>query len=371
MPNNPITTVQELRDHLDVAMKIEHATIPPYLLALYTIRPDSNPEATRILRTVVVEEMLHLTLAANLLNAVGGTPDLTAKDFVPRYPAPLPDGETDFKVSLRPFSRAALDTFLCIERPKKAPTPEKRMIAKGTRKMAFTMRHPQDPKQELMYYSIGEFYEAIAGGLRTLSKGKGGSSLFCGKAENQAGPEYFYSGGGALMEVKDLDTALAAIDTIITQGEGFDQGVFNNKGELAHDFRFEQLKLGRYYLAKNAEGKPDTPGHPTGPELKVDWDAIYPSKVDARLDDYNNYPELHAAAVAFNREYFCFLRLLTKAYNGQPSLLLTEAVPRMFALRNLMLQLIHVPLPGMTGVNAAPTFEMPDGEIHCPEEVSQ
>jgi hypothetical protein len=379
MPNNPITTIPELHEHLKVAMQLEHATIPPYLLALYTIHPDTNLEATRILRTVVVEEMLHLTLAANIFNAVDGTPNLLASDFVPQYPAPLPDGETDFKVSLRPFSCAAVDTFLNIERPRKAPTPDKRMIHKGARRFAFTLQHPEDPKHELAYYSIGEFYDAIADGLRYLNNkhSKGGSPLF--RDKNQVGPKYYYSGGAHLIEVNDLKTALKAIHTIIQQGEGFDReeggefirSIVTNDGELSHDFRFEQLKLGRYYLTKNAEGKPDKPGHPTGPELKVDWDAVYPTKVNAKLSDYTDYPELHAAAVAFNREYFCFLRLLNSAYNGQPNLLLTDAVPKMFALRNLMLQLIHVPMPGMTGFNAAPTFEMPHEEIICPEKVTQ
>jgi len=378
MPNNPITTTLELHQHLYVAMQLEHATIPPYLLALYTIHPDTNLEATRILRTVVVEEMLHLTLAANILNAVGGTPKLIAAGFVPKYPAPLPDGETDFKVSLRPFSCAALDIFLNIERPSKAPTPDKRMIHKGARRLAFSLQHPGDPKQELAYYSIGEFYEAIAEGLKYLDKhSESGSPLF--RDKNQVGPKYYYSGGAKLIEVNDLKTALKAIDTIIQQGEGFDKedgrglgrSIVTEDGELSHDFRFEQLKLGRYYLTKNAEGIPDKPGHPTGPELKVDWDAVYPAKVNATLSDYTDYPELHAAAVAFNREYFCFLHLLNKAYNGEPDLLLTDAVPKMFALRNLMLQLIHVPMPGMTGFNAAPTFEMPSEEITCPEKVTQ
>jgi hypothetical protein len=379
MPNNPITTIRELHEHLYVAMQLEHATIPPYLLALYTIRPDTNMEAARILRTVVVEEMLHLTLAANIFNAVGGTPSLLASDFVPKYPAPLPDGETDFKVSLRPFSCAALDTFLNIERPRKAPTPDKRMIHKGARRFAFTLQHPEDPKNELAYYSIGEFYEAIAEGLKYLNKKHSESNTPLFRDKNQVGPKYYYSGGAKLIEVNDLHTALKAINTIIQQGEGFDREadgrlsrlITTEDGELSHDFRFEQLKLGRYYLTKSADGKPDKPGHPTGPELKVDWDAVYPAKVNARLSDYTNYPELHAAAVAFNREYFCFLRLLNRAYNGEPNLLLTDAVPKMFALRDLILRLIHVPMPGMTGFNAAPTFEMPNEEINCPDKVTQ
>jgi hypothetical protein len=367
MPNIPIATIQELHDHLRVAMELEHATIPPYLLALYTIRPDTNPEATRILRTVVVEEMLHLTLAANLLNAVGGKVDLTVPEFVPSYPAPLPDGEDDFTVSLRPFSCAALDTFLNIERPKKAPSDDKKMVDRGGRKMAFSMQHTNHP--ELSYYSIGEFYQAIADGLRTLNDAarQGDRPLFCGVPEKQVGPEFYYSGGAKLLKVDDLDTAIEAIDTIIEQGEGFDTGIFSDSGELSHDYRFEQLKIGRYYLAKNASGKPDKPGYPTGPELRVDWDAVFPAKVNAKLADYADYPELHSAAVAFNQEYFHFLGLLTQAFNGEPSLLQTEAVPKMFVLRNLILQLVHVPLPG-TSFHAAPTFEMPNRDVPRPEE---
>ena len=121
MSESRITTLEELHDYLYLAMQIEHATIPPYLLALYSIHPMTNSDATHVLRVVVVEEMLHLTLAANILNAVGGKPDLTVKGFVPQYPAYLPTGETDFAVPLQAFSEDAVDTFLKIERPAKAP----------------------------------------------------------------------------------------------------------------------------------------------------------------------------------------------------------------------------------------------------------
>jgi hypothetical protein len=367
MPTNHITTVEELHDYLHVAMQLEHATIPPYLLALYSIHPDTNPDATRILRVVVVEEMLHLTLASNILTAVNGKPDLTVPGFVPRYPATLPDGEKDFTVSLRPFSCAALDTFLSIERPKRTPSGGHKLVRRGARKMAFTLRHPRE--DGLSYYSIGEFYGAIAEGLKYLDAVGGiATPLFCGDRKKQVCPEpgYYYSGGAKLVEVTDLNSALTAVNTIIEQGEGFDRGIFSAEGELSHDFRFEQLKLGRYYLAKNAEGKPDVPGHPTGPELKIDWDAVYPTKVNARLSDYVDYPELHDAAVAFNQEYAGFLSALTKAFNGEPDLLKTEAVPKMFALRNKMLQLIHVPMPGATGFNAAPTFELAQADAVHP-----
>ena len=72
-------------------MQLEHATIPPYLTALYSIIPGTNSDAFHVLRVVAVEEMLHLTLVANVLNAVGGVPDLTAAGFRPALPG-LPAG---------------------------------------------------------------------------------------------------------------------------------------------------------------------------------------------------------------------------------------------------------------------------------------
>ena len=124
-----ITTVDDLHRYLHAALQLEHATIPPYLTALYSIHPGTNSDAFHVLRVVAVEEMLHLTLAANLLNAVGGTPDLTRPGFVPKYPTYLPDGETDFEVSRQRFSPAGLETFLNIERPEAPPDAGSGLIA--------------------------------------------------------------------------------------------------------------------------------------------------------------------------------------------------------------------------------------------------
>ena len=71
-----ITSMESLREHLQWAIELEHATIPAYLCALYSIKSGSNLEAVELISSVVIEEMLHLTLAANLLNAVGGEPRL-------------------------------------------------------------------------------------------------------------------------------------------------------------------------------------------------------------------------------------------------------------------------------------------------------
>lgn len=354
MSSSSIRTIPELHHYLSLAMQLEHATIPPYLLALYSIHPGTNADATHVIRTVVVEEMLHLTLAANILNAVDGKPNLTAPDFVPQYPTALPDGETDFKVDLQRFSKEAITTFLNIERPGQAPNEKSRIIRRSGQK-SFVSHGLQDP--ELHFYSIGEFYAEIGRGIAYLAKTVGPERLFSGDPAKQATAEYYYSGGGELFAVTDLDSACAAIDLISGQGEGLGGAIYDKEHELAHYYRFDQLRLGQYYQPG------DKPGAPSGPALKVDWDATYPILKNPRVKEYGE-GELYAAATAFNQSYAQFLALLTQAYNGKPQLLL-DAVPQMFRLRDKITQLIRNPLPGKPGVNAAPTFEVAElvGEV--------
>lgn len=344
-----IDSVEKLSKYLYNAMQIEHSTLPPYLLALYSIHPGTNLDATQVIRAVVVEEMLHLTLAANLLNSIGGRPDLTEPDFVPLYPAYLPDGEDDFEVNLTAFSREQLETFIKIERPSPAPSEAKRLIHRAPKPSAMAAA-PDDTGMH--FYSIGEFYEEIRRGFEYLHEKLGEKKLFTGDPARQADSRYYYSGGGQLTPVTDIQSARAAINLIIEQGEGFGGGIYNDEHELAHLYRYEQLLKQRYYQ------KGDKPGNPTGPALTVDWNAVYPIKTNARLTDYPESSELYGAAMAFNGAYAEFLDLLTRAYNGTPELLLTQAVPRMFELRNRINQLIRNPVPSLEGVNAAPTFAM-------------
>lgn len=342
-----IKTVDDLKHYLHLATQLEHATIPTYATALYSIIPGTNTDASHILRVVAVEEMLHLTLAANLLNAIGGKPDLTVEGFMPTFPTPLPDGETDFEVSLMKFSKEAIDTFCKIERPGAVSKGESRH-RKKTASGAQLAPVPHD--DSLTFYSIGEFYEEIRHGFENLHE-QMGDNLFSGDPRRQATSEYYYSGGGELFAVTDIKSAEAAIDLIAGQGEGLGGGIYDDEGELSHYYRFDQIRQGRYYQVG------DKPHKPSGPKFEVDWNAVYPVKTNTRLVDLEGSEELYGAAMAFNDLYGKFLRQLTEAYNGNPALLL-EAVPEMFRLRDGVLQLMHNPIPGADGLNAGPTFEI-------------
>ena len=181
----PITTLSSLRTHLQWALELEHSTIPPYLCALYSIPDGSNVAVSALIRSVVMEEMLHMVLAANVLNAVGGKPNVSHRKFVPSYPAYLPHSDKAFKVNLLPFSTEAVDTFLKIERP----MPPKARLRSNR------------------YHTIGQFYSAIQEGVETLERRARarGKTIFTGKRSRQvAGDKWYYGGGGAPVTVESV-----------------------------------------------------------------------------------------------------------------------------------------------------------------------
>src|SRR5262249_7915618 len=112
-----ITTVESLHRHLQWAIEVEHGTLPPSLCALYSMTEGAKEEAAEVVHSVFMEEMPHLTMAANILNAVGGRPVLDAPSLLPRFPTYLPHSNKAFQVPLLKFSPEAIDVFLQIERP--------------------------------------------------------------------------------------------------------------------------------------------------------------------------------------------------------------------------------------------------------------
>ena len=344
-----IKDLDSLRRHVYAAMQLEHATIPIYLTALYSIVPGTNSEGYQIIRAVAVEEMLHLTLVCNLMNAIGGKADLTTVGFTPNYPAHLPDGEEDFMAGLQPFSPQAIDTFLKIERPASLKHGESNKRHRPRKGSMLSAGNTGDAEEE-HFFSIGEFYKAIETGLDDLYA-QMGDALFSGDPALQVGPEYYYSGGGGLIAVTDMASAKAALDLIAEQGEGISGEIFDEDGEIAHYFRFQQLVLGRFYR----EG--DQPDHPMGGPVEVDWASVYPIKSNAKITDFPAGSDVREAAEAFNAGYTQYLGLLTRAFNGEPNLLV-DAVGEMFRLKELTYQLMRQPIGDGSAFNAAPTFEI-------------
>jgi CDGSH-type Zn-finger protein len=332
-----IKTIESLRRHLQWAIEVEHGTLPPYLCALYSIKEGCNVEAAEVVHSVFMEEMLHLTMAANLLNAVGGAPEIDSPKILPRFPAYLPHSNRAFQVPLMKFSREAVEVFMQIERPGEHD---------GL---------PEDNKFE----TIGQFYEAIEVALKELAGRMGENALFCGDPARQVTDELYYGGSGRIVTVVDLESALAALEEIVEQGEGLqhqeiwdgDRDMFHpEREEVAHYFRFQEIYLGR----RHAPG--DTPqSGPTGEPFHVDWDAVHNMRPNPRTADYPRGSEIRAQMEEFNHAYSGVLHILHECFNGSPRLL-TVATGAMYGLKEQAIDLMKLP-SGDGETTVGPSFE--------------
>ena len=326
-----IVDVDDLRAHLQTAIEIEWSTIPPYLCALWSLGEEHNREAATCLRDVVMEEMLHLTLAANVLNALRGEPQL---DSPPSYPTTLPHSDGSFSVSLLPFCPEALETFLRIELPAVRDAPA----------------------QPDRYHTIAQFYEAIQEAIERL----GTRRIWSRELDRQVRPNsQYYNGGGDAIVVEDRESALKAIELIVDEGEGFkgtqfdgDDKILGEEQELAHYFRFEELARGRRFTPYD---RPST--GPTGDPVLVDWTAVAPMRPNPRPADYPPGSELRAMTDECDATYARLLAALQAAFDGEPARL-EEAVREMWALEYQAVALMRVPC-GEDGRTAGPAFSRP------------
>ncbi|WP_350275473.1 ferritin-like protein [Kribbella sp. HUAS MG21] len=329
-----IDTIDSLHRHLQWAIELEHATLPPYLCALYSLDPARNPDAVEVVSSVFVEEMIHLSLAANLLNAVGGEPRLDVPEMLPGYPRQLPHGSVE--LSLLPFGTDALEMFLRLEKPEA----------------------PGAPSQSDDYETIGQFYDAIEDGLRYLCETLGEDKVFSGDPRRQVTAGPFHHTAGTLQPVTDLASALSALEEIVEQGEGTargevwdgDRDIFHpDRDEVAHYYRFQELKLGRRYQ------RGDTPqSGPSGDPVTVDPAGVSPMQANPRRSDN---AQIRAAQEEFDNTYCTLLFLLEQAFTGEPAMI-HDATRAMFGLKSEALKLMQLSEDDHT--TAGPTFRYVD-----------
>jgi hypothetical protein len=307
-----------LKEALAAAIRLEFATIPPYLCAMWSVEPYSY--AWETIRSVVVEEMLHMGLAANLLTAVGGTVNMNGQEAVPRYPGPLPGGvHPGLEVALEGLSTAQLDVFLAIEYPEGGPIA----IAR-----------------EETFTSIGAFYGAILAAFESLSPAL--------SADRQIAQ---LSSG--LFKVLSLDHVRMAIDLIKRQGEGSAVTPEENPDDLAHYYRFKELAVGRKLVRDTATGQWGFTGEPIPlsvlhPMARVPAGGYQQSAVSD--------PVAWERIVRFDQDFTAMLNDLQAAWSGLPNKL-EPAVGAMYGLSSIATDLMQFHLP-QGGGRYGPCFRL-------------
>ena len=201
--------------------------------------------------------MLHMLLAGNILKAIGGSPRIAFKEFVPNYPGPLPGTVAgDLQVPLKPFSLQLVEQiFMRIELPENV--------------LEFRVRGAEFESSPAR--TIGEFYRRI----RQTFVEKGDAIIVDTTGAHQPAAQDF----AVEQRVRSAKEAIAAIDLIVEQGEGTETDPHFPDGDdqpdndqLAHYYRFAELVKGR--LKRNPDATPQTP-----PQERYFYDAVRPHRV--------------------------------------------------------------------------------------------
>lgn len=223
-----------VRGALQTAIALEHAAMPLYAAAMYSLEVQNYP-AYNTLRSVLMEEMLHMAAASNALAAIGGAPrirELDASAIVKGLPGGI---APQLRLRFAKLSRRQLDVFMQLEAPKEM-LPEQQQV--GAR-----------------YPTIGSFYAELrqavlanAGSIVAAARGP--------RVANQVGGNLGY----AVIEptAKDpVESLLATIDLVVDQGEGLPTTTLSagkhSQHELSHYARFAELRFGRGYSGPQGE----------------------------------------------------------------------------------------------------------------------
>jgi hypothetical protein len=317
-----------LKGALQQAIAIEHSTLPLYLAAMFSLRVQSFT-AYNLIRSVVMEEMVHMSIASNALAAIGGAPQI--RDLDPGYPTGgLPGGvEPDMNAWLARLSPQQLEVFMRVEVPE------------------FLL---PDSARDESYPTIADFYGAVrqaietnADAVREAMKETAGSAQHA----NQVGDNIGFTTITYVEGQDPLPQIYAGIEEILEQGEGSPSRTLHadpgSEGEESHYCKFAELYYGGGYQ-EPASGVELT--RETEPEFFKGYRVPFPDVVNSLAVPSDGYEALLAedpngaaaekALTAFDTAYTAVMTDLDTVWNGPAATswpTLGEAVKGMGGLR--------------------------------------
>jgi hypothetical protein len=300
----PVRDLDWIKQSLQSAIELEYATLPIYLSALFSLEVQ-NYAAYNAIRSVAMEEMVHMAIAANLLAALGATPRF--RDIAIAYPVQgLPGGaEPDLQVGLAQLSKNQLANFMRIEMPA-------------------SLLAAQDRPES--YPTIAAFYTAIRDAVLDQADAVR-AAVKAGGSANQVGDDIGFATVKYAEGTDPVAAFCAGIDEILQQGEGAAaDDLLTGKTfewEASHYAKFAALYYGAGYQAPSPAVRltPATEaaffrGAPIGWPLVINTLAV-------PADGYAKILALDPAAPAVSKDLLAFdtgfssiLAALEDAWNG-------------------------------------------------------
>jgi hypothetical protein len=233
-------TREQLIHLLTEAAELEHNLLCSYIYAAASLKKPkdglSGPMAEAAARwrsaimSIAVEEMTHLTLVNNLLVAIGGAARFDRPNF------PVAEGYHPARIVIRleRFNRSTLQHFIFLERPPDSDVVESPDYLPKMEYARTSVVSGVAPGT-LDYDTVGEFYANIRQLICDLSEDLGSELFVNPSGDRQIGPALVNLPGVRI--IRDRATALAAVNTIVDQGEGA-----SRNDEHSHFSRFRGIQ---------------------------------------------------------------------------------------------------------------------------------
>lgn len=325
----------ELHYYLQEAVKLEHSTIPPYLTAMFSLKPGTNERIAQLIHGIVVQEMLHMTIASNILIAIGGHPRINTPDFVPRYPGPLPMNIGGLIIGIERFSILLVETkFMAIEEPE---------VVIPIKPPSLLAAEADEPKVE--YSTIGQFYDAIEEQIRCL-----GEKIFkYPTAPPQVvSPRWFPP--DKLFPITGTESAVHGIQIIKIEGEGTTQEPYESPHDPAHFYKFGEIAAGRQLI--NTPNGYAYDGRP----ILFDPSGVWPLRPNCKIEDFAVGTQARTRLEFFAYSYSTLLNALHDTFNGHPEKL-EAAIGLMYDLRVQAVSLMQTDTGDGSGLTVGPSFQ--------------
>lgn len=350
-----IASKKTLLDSLREAMRLEASTIPPYLVAAWSLKYDQhesladrkNKYVQDVIMSVAKEEMLHMMAVANIIAAMGENPQINSKDVVLNWGTDkLPIGGVLIP-SLEPFTEDVLeDLFMEIEKPLDPKHYRTRKRKLPTPAAAFAL--------DRQYATIGQFYDAIIDLINALP-----DDIF----KNEQYYQIDFSRDSRIgtidhkpiksFTVRNSKQAINILEWIVDQGEGTKKDPMTDNDEPAHYFRFAGILMKGELIAVPKEEDPlgyvyDQVKHP----IDCDYSAVYQFEKNPKMSQFDESSEHYQKLKKFNEIYMEMFELLQNSYETKQNFDLADSIAIMRDMTLSALDILKLKRPSI-----CPSFE--------------
>jgi hypothetical protein len=348
---------------LTEAAEIEHGLMCSYLYAAWTLKQSVDEgltaEQCEVVKAwrgsivgVAIEEMLHLALVSNLLSSLGAAAHFSR----PNFPLGLGYHPSCVVIKLVPFTPDTAEHFVYLERPEGQTMPPANGFEPAVpyKRVAGPVLYSPTAQD---YGTVSHLYQGIASGFKTLTARLGEEALFIGRPEVQVDPDVI--GLDGMVTVTGLHSALAAISTIVEQGEGT-----SGESEHSHYQTFVSIR-DQYHGFQAADPA-------FRPYRNVAVNPLMFAPVDNQaLTHVSAQPAARILDLA-NACYGLMLRMLSSGFdapsdeNNMRKVLINGAISIMPVMQSLAVQLTKLPA-SHGSINAGMNFHLPRSILALPQ----